>query len=136
MIRGASRTVVAEEGDRVVGFARALFDGAANGYISTVAVANDKQRQGIGQELVKRLMDIEEPENLDLNLYHSFFDNDLISSHAVGCIQTLTRANVKLPTVPSALDHVMTKFAIGQRRPFVRAEILGGIEFAIHIVKG
>ncbi|MFY9611808.1 MAG: GNAT family N-acetyltransferase [Blastocatellia bacterium] len=64
MIQGASRTIVALEGKRVVGFARALFDGASNGYISTVAVANDRQRQGIGGELVKRLMDVEEPENI------------------------------------------------------------------------
>ena len=64
MIRGANRTIVALEGDRVVGFARALFDGASNGYISTVAVAGDKRRQGIGQELVKRLMDVEEPEKI------------------------------------------------------------------------
>jgi N-acetylglutamate synthase-like GNAT family acetyltransferase len=61
MILGANRTIVAFEGERVVGFARALFDGASNGYISTVAVAADKQRHGIGRELVKRLMEVDEP---------------------------------------------------------------------------
>ena len=64
MIVGASRTMVALAGDRVVGFARALFDGASNGYISTVAVAKDKQRQGIGEEMVKRLMDVEAGEKV------------------------------------------------------------------------
>jgi ribosomal protein S18 acetylase RimI-like enzyme len=64
MMRGASRNVVAFEGERVIGFARALFDGASNGYISTVAVATDKQRQGIGEELVRRLMDVEEPRKI------------------------------------------------------------------------
>jgi N-acetylglutamate synthase-like GNAT family acetyltransferase len=64
MMRGVSRTVVAFEGGRVIGFARALFDGASNGYISTVAVAADKQRQGIGQELVRRLMEVEEPRKI------------------------------------------------------------------------
>jgi len=64
MMRGATRTVVAFEGARVIGFARALFDGASNGYISTVAVAADKQSQGIGQELVRRLMDVEEPRRI------------------------------------------------------------------------
>jgi N-acetylglutamate synthase-like GNAT family acetyltransferase len=64
ILRGASRTIVAIEGERVVGFARALFDGASNGYISTVAVASDKQRQGIGRGLVERLMDVEEPEKI------------------------------------------------------------------------
>jgi N-acetylglutamate synthase-like GNAT family acetyltransferase len=61
MMHGASRTVIASEGERVVGFARALFDGASNGYISTVAVAADKQKQGIGRELVRRLMGVDEP---------------------------------------------------------------------------
>ena len=64
MILGATRTMVALEGDRVVGFARALFDGASNGYVSTVAVANDRQRQGIGEEMVKRLMNVEEGEKI------------------------------------------------------------------------
>lgn len=57
MITGATRTVVALEGDRLVGFGRALTDGASNGYISTLAVARDCQRQGIGRQLVARLMD-------------------------------------------------------------------------------
>ena len=42
MLRGANRAIVAIEDTRVVGFARALFDGASNGYISTVAVAADR----------------------------------------------------------------------------------------------
>ncbi len=56
MIERAGRTVVAFEGERVVGFARALCDDASNGYISTVAVAEDKRRLGVGRELVRRLM--------------------------------------------------------------------------------
>jgi predicted N-acetyltransferase YhbS len=51
-----SRTVVACEGTRVVGFARALCDEVSNGYISMVAVAADKRGQGLGRELVRRLM--------------------------------------------------------------------------------
>jgi N-acetylglutamate synthase-like GNAT family acetyltransferase len=64
MIRGASRTVVACDGERIVGFARALFDGASNGYISTVAVSADSQRRGIGRELVARLMTCETPQRI------------------------------------------------------------------------
>jgi len=64
MLQGASRTVVALDGTRVVAFGRALFDGASNGYISTVAVAADRQRNGIGRELVKRLIDVENPEEI------------------------------------------------------------------------
>jgi ribosomal protein S18 acetylase RimI-like enzyme len=64
MVQGAARTVVAVEDTRVVGFARALFDGASNGYISTVAVAANWQRRGIGRELVARLMDVDDPDKI------------------------------------------------------------------------
>lgn len=56
MLENASRTVVAFEGDRLIGFARALCDDASNGYIGTVAVAEDKRSSGIGREMVERLM--------------------------------------------------------------------------------
>lgn len=56
MMENAGRTVVAFEGERVVGFARALCDDVSNGYIGTVAVAEDKRGQGIGRELVERLI--------------------------------------------------------------------------------
>ena len=61
MMRGATRTVVAFDGDRVVGFGRALTDGASNGYISTLAVASDYRRHGIGRELVRWLMAVQVP---------------------------------------------------------------------------
>lgn len=55
MMENANRTVVAFEGEKVIGFARALCDDVSNGYIGTVAVAEDKRGQGIGRELVERL---------------------------------------------------------------------------------
>ena len=56
MMQGTDRTVVAWDEGRVVGFARALCDGVSNGYLSTVAVAEDRRGLGIGRELVRRLM--------------------------------------------------------------------------------
>lgn len=56
MMENASQTVVAFEGARVIGFARALCDEVFNGYIGTVAVAEDFRRKGVGSELVERLI--------------------------------------------------------------------------------
>lgn len=56
MMQHTSRAVVAVEDARIVGFARALCDEVSNGYISMVAVAADRRSQGIGRELVRRLM--------------------------------------------------------------------------------
>ena len=56
MVEGADRTAVAWEGSRVVGFARALCYGVSNGYLSTVAVAPDYRKRGIGRELVRRIV--------------------------------------------------------------------------------
>lgn len=64
MMEGANRTVVALDAGRVVGFARALFDNASNGYISMVAVGADSQGRGIGRALVKRLMDVNAPRQI------------------------------------------------------------------------
>jgi len=61
MLKGATTAVIAVDGDRVVGFGRALTDGASNGYISTLAVAPDYQRQGIGRQIVARIMDLPVP---------------------------------------------------------------------------
>jgi predicted N-acetyltransferase YhbS len=56
MMENADRKMVATYGGRVVGFARALCYGVSNGYIGTVAVAEDKRNCGIGRGLVTRLM--------------------------------------------------------------------------------
>src|SRR5215212_24809 len=56
MMENASRTIVAFEGERIVGFARALCDDVSNGYIGTVAVAEDFRKKGVGRALVERLI--------------------------------------------------------------------------------
>ena len=56
MIENTGRAVVALDGRRVVGFARALCDEVSNGYISMVAVAADVRGRGVGSELVRRLV--------------------------------------------------------------------------------
>ena len=62
MVTSADRTVVAIDGDRIVGFARALCDDVSNGYISMVVVAEDRRRQSIGRRLVEHIMK-DDPEN-------------------------------------------------------------------------
>jgi GNAT superfamily N-acetyltransferase len=56
MIANTDRTVVAWDGSRIVGFARALCDGVSNGYISMVGVAAEQRGQGIGRKLVENLI--------------------------------------------------------------------------------
>ena len=56
MMARADRTVAAFDGDQVVGFVRALCDSVSNGYISMLVVAPHYRRQGLGRELVRRLM--------------------------------------------------------------------------------
>jgi GNAT superfamily N-acetyltransferase len=56
MIAKTDRTVVAWDGGRVVGFARALCDGVSNGYISMVGVSAEQRGQGIGRKLVENLI--------------------------------------------------------------------------------
>jgi GNAT superfamily N-acetyltransferase len=55
IMENADRSVVAWDGDIVVGFGRALCDGVSNGYLSMIVVAPQKRRQGIGREIIRRL---------------------------------------------------------------------------------
>jgi ribosomal protein S18 acetylase RimI-like enzyme len=47
----------ARDGDRLVGFARAISDGVSSAYVSSVMVDPDYRRRGIGRALLARLMD-------------------------------------------------------------------------------
>ena len=57
LVSGSLWVVSAWDGEQLVGFARAISDGAFNAYISTVAVLPAYQKRGIGRELVRRLID-------------------------------------------------------------------------------
>ncbi|MDT4952441.1 MAG: hypothetical protein QOJ02_579 [Acidobacteriota bacterium] len=56
MMENTSRAIVAVDDSHIIGFARALCDEVSNGYISMVAVAAERRGQGIGRELVQRLI--------------------------------------------------------------------------------
>ncbi len=56
MLDNSDRIVVAWHDGQIVGFARALCDGVSNGLLSMVAVLEDKRGQGIGREMVRRLI--------------------------------------------------------------------------------
>jgi ribosomal protein S18 acetylase RimI-like enzyme len=56
LVRGSLYVASAWADDQLVGFARAISDGASNAYISTVAVLPGYQKRGIGRELIQRLL--------------------------------------------------------------------------------
>jgi len=56
-IESSSFSVVAEDEDRVVGFARAMSDEAFAVYIADILVAPDRQREGIGRSLARAILD-------------------------------------------------------------------------------
>ena len=57
ILRAADERVVAVEGSKVVGFVTALTDRILTAYIPLLEVVPDRQRRGIGTELVRRLLD-------------------------------------------------------------------------------
>jgi ribosomal protein S18 acetylase RimI-like enzyme len=48
--------VSAWDGEKLVGFSRAISDGVTNGYIGTVVVHADYRKRGIGRALVLRIL--------------------------------------------------------------------------------
>jgi ribosomal protein S18 acetylase RimI-like enzyme len=55
-IDGARWLAHAWDGARLVGFARAISDGVSNAYVSSVMVAPELRRRGVGRELIRRLV--------------------------------------------------------------------------------
>jgi N-acetylglutamate synthase-like GNAT family acetyltransferase len=56
-VSGARYVVSAWEGERLVGFARAISDGATNAYVSSVAVLPEYRGRGIGRAMIVRLLE-------------------------------------------------------------------------------
>jgi N-acetylglutamate synthase-like GNAT family acetyltransferase len=56
IVKGSMFVVHAREGEKLVGFARAISDGASNAYVSTVVVHEDYRHKDIGTEMIRRLM--------------------------------------------------------------------------------
>ena len=57
-MQGTGEAIAAWQSGSIVGFGRALCDGVSNGYLSMVVVAEAARGQGIGREIVQRLMGI------------------------------------------------------------------------------
>lgn len=55
-IRGASEVSLAWEGERLIGFATAVSDGALFAYVPMVEVVSDRRGEGIGTALVRFLV--------------------------------------------------------------------------------
>lgn len=55
-IAGSRWVVHAYDGARLVGFARAISDDVSSAYVSSVMVAPDHRRRGIGRALIERLL--------------------------------------------------------------------------------
>jgi hypothetical protein len=66
-VRGSMHAISAGEGDRLVGSARAISDGAANACISTVAALPEYQKRGIGHDIIRRL--VEDRDHLQFMLH-------------------------------------------------------------------
>ena len=56
ILKGSSHVILALEGERVVGFITAISDGVSTAYIPHLEVLPDFQSQGIGSELVRRML--------------------------------------------------------------------------------
>jgi predicted N-acetyltransferase YhbS len=59
-------TVVATEGDLVLGFAEVLSDGELQAYLANVAVDRTRRAEGIGRQLVTETLRLAGGERIDL----------------------------------------------------------------------
>jgi ribosomal protein S18 acetylase RimI-like enzyme/predicted RNase H-like HicB family nuclease len=57
MLDGSTETFTAWDGERLIGFARTLTDGAFNAYVSTVAIHPRWQGRGLGRRLIRTIIE-------------------------------------------------------------------------------
>jgi ribosomal protein S18 acetylase RimI-like enzyme/predicted RNase H-like HicB family nuclease len=57
MLEGSTETFTVWDGERLVGFARTLTDGAFNAYVSTVAIHPRWQGRGLGHRLIRTIVE-------------------------------------------------------------------------------
>ena len=73
ILQGSSHVVLAWEENRVIGFVTAISDGVLSAYVPLLEVLPSHQKRGIGQELMRRML-----EMLDgLYMVDLLCDNDL-----------------------------------------------------------
>lgn len=58
LLENSDHVVLATEGDKVIGFITAITDGVLSAYIPLLEVLPDYQKQGIGAELVTRMLEL------------------------------------------------------------------------------
>lgn len=56
LVAASQRVIVAVKDGQHIGFARAITDGLSNGYLSMVVVAEACRGQGVGTQMVQRVM--------------------------------------------------------------------------------
>jgi GNAT superfamily N-acetyltransferase len=56
-IAGSASVVIARENGALIGLARAVSDGASVCYLQDILVHPDRQRSGVGRELVRRILE-------------------------------------------------------------------------------
>jgi ribosomal protein S18 acetylase RimI-like enzyme len=57
ILQGSSHIVLALDGPRVIGFINAISDGVLTAYIPLLEVLPEYQKQGIGDQLVRRMLE-------------------------------------------------------------------------------
>jgi ribosomal protein S18 acetylase RimI-like enzyme len=93
VLKGSTAVVLAKDGDTVVGFITAVGDGVMNAHIPLLEVLPEYRRQGIGRELVRRMLSrLDDYYAVDLTC-----DPELRSFYAESGMRALTSMCLRRP---------------------------------------